>query len=614
MFVVFPLIAALLLILIFQVSEHSWRRAVLDAAIIWGVLVAGLTEVLSSFQALTWGWIGGLWGCIVIGLAFLLWSRLRHGTLGQPLPTLHSPFLTGLLAGIAIIIGTTGFIALVAPPNTWDSLTYHMSRVMHWVQDRSVEHYPTHIQRQLHHTPWTEFAILHLQLLSGNDRFANSVQWFAMLGSVAGVSLIAKQLGADVRGQIFSAVIAATIPMGILQASSTQTDWALSFWLICCVHYGLRLIQTGIGGSLDQNVFGVAAGLGLALLTKPTGYIYALPFMLWFLVVVFRSGARKAWPAILVCVAVTLSLNAGHYGRNIGLYGSPMGPMEADLPKGRYTNDAVTFSLFASNLLRNLALHAQTPSAALNASMEKGVRLVHAELGVSVDDPRTTFSESRFRLLPPLYDEDGDGNLLHLALILAAMLLILGFKPLRKTIGALPYMLSLAAAFVLFCLLLKWQPYNSRLHLPWFVLWSPLIGLCLAWNPRHRLVGVVLVLALAASTPWLLFNNHRPLIGHSSLFTANRTSLYFVMQPDSEGLFKQTSQEIDLIHCSSVGLDSGGNAPEYLLWITLQQTRTNARIEHVSVKNPSAFLFAREPFRSFVPCRTIVLEESPINY
>src|SRR5262249_2538151 len=149
----------------------------------------------------------------------LLWSRLRHGTLGRLAPTISSPLLNGLLAGVVIIAATTGFIALVAPPNTWDSLTYHMSRVMHWAQNRSVSHYPTHIQRQLHHTPWAEFAILHLQLLSGNDRFANTVQWFAMLGSVTGVSLIAKQVGADARGQIFSAVIAATIPMGILQAS-----------------------------------------------------------------------------------------------------------------------------------------------------------------------------------------------------------------------------------------------------------------------------------------------------------------------------------------------------------------------------------------------------------
>ena len=36
-------------------------------------------------------------------------------------------------------------------------------------------------------------------------------------------------------GQILSAVICATIPMGILEGSSTQTDYTTSFWLVCFV-------------------------------------------------------------------------------------------------------------------------------------------------------------------------------------------------------------------------------------------------------------------------------------------------------------------------------------------------------------------------------------------
>lgn len=96
-------------------------------------------------------------------------------------------------------------------------MTYHMSRVVHWIQNRSIAHYPTHITRQLHQSPWTEYAILHFQILSGSDRFANLIQWFSMVGATLGVSLIAKQMGADLRGQFFAAVFSITIPMGILQ-------------------------------------------------------------------------------------------------------------------------------------------------------------------------------------------------------------------------------------------------------------------------------------------------------------------------------------------------------------------------------------------------------------
>jgi len=83
--------------------------------------------------------------------------------------------------------------------------------------------------RQLFNPPWAEFAMLHLALLGGDERWANGVQWFSMLGSLAGVSLIAKHLGAAARGQLFSALFCATIPMGILQAAGTQNDYVTAF-------------------------------------------------------------------------------------------------------------------------------------------------------------------------------------------------------------------------------------------------------------------------------------------------------------------------------------------------------------------------------------------------
>jgi hypothetical protein len=67
--------------------------------------------------------------------------------------------------------------------------------------------------------PLAEYAIMHFNLLWGSDRFVNFVEFFAMLGSIVGTSLIARQLGAGRRGQALAAIIAATIPEGVLEAS-----------------------------------------------------------------------------------------------------------------------------------------------------------------------------------------------------------------------------------------------------------------------------------------------------------------------------------------------------------------------------------------------------------
>lgn len=55
--------------------------------------------------------------------------------------------------------------------------------------------------------PWAEYAMLTLLALSGGNWLDNLVQWFAMVGSVIGVSLIAKLLGANSRCQLLAGLM-----------------------------------------------------------------------------------------------------------------------------------------------------------------------------------------------------------------------------------------------------------------------------------------------------------------------------------------------------------------------------------------------------------------------
>jgi hypothetical protein len=272
MLVILPFTAWLFLFLLFYRS-HCWRSSILLAAIAWGTIVTAVVETLSLFTAVTFGWVLLAWIAINLTLVALC-LKLKIAKAARLDFSVQIPLhLILLLAGIVFIVITVGIIAIVAPPNTWDSMAYHMARVAHWIQNQTVAHYPTNYLPQLTQSPWTEFAILHLQILSGGDRFANLVQWFSMIGSLVGVSLIARELGASLSGQIFSAVFAATLPMGILQASSTKNDYAVGFWLVCLAYF----ILVAIGSKkIIKNSLPIGASLGLALLTKGTAYLYAL--------------------------------------------------------------------------------------------------------------------------------------------------------------------------------------------------------------------------------------------------------------------------------------------------------------------------------------------------
>ena len=95
------------------------------------------------------------------------WTAFVQGVAGLP------KFDVGLLVGISIIIALVGTVALLSPPNTWDVMTYHLPRIVHWLQNRSVAFYPTHEPRQLFMPPWAEFAVLHFHALFGDDRLDN---------------------------------------------------------------------------------------------------------------------------------------------------------------------------------------------------------------------------------------------------------------------------------------------------------------------------------------------------------------------------------------------------------------------------------------------------------
>src|SRR6202000_1628637 len=103
-----------------------------------------------------------------------------------------------LPAGILL---ATAVIAYFAAPNNWDSMTYHLSRLMHWTQDKTVASFPTANLRQIDSPPGSSYAAIQFYILSDSDRWVNFIQWFSALGSMIGASLIAARLQAKAEAQ-----------------------------------------------------------------------------------------------------------------------------------------------------------------------------------------------------------------------------------------------------------------------------------------------------------------------------------------------------------------------------------------------------------------------------
>ena len=513
-----------------------------------------------------------------------------------------------LLLSVGLIVIAIALIAIVAPPNNWDSMNYHMTRVVHWIQNQSVAHYPTSYTPQLYQNPWSEFAILHWQILSGVDYFANLVQLFSMVGCIVGNSLIAQQLGADLRGQVFTAVVSATIPMGILQASSTQNDYILAFWVVCLAYYVIKTVQHGKQTTWDIYLL-LAGSLGLAILTKGTAYFYIFPFLVWLTLSQIRYLRWQVWkPAVIVAI-IAICINISHWLRNYNLFGSPLGE------PNDYKNEILGINVLISNILRNIALHIGTPIGIINAINHKIIQIIHTFIGIADNDPRTTFLTKNF-FVPGTWstfgftgNENSAGNFLHILLIFTCIIIFIFKKEFRRQSQVTVYLITVLGTFVVFCYLVKWQPWHSRLHLSWFVLTSPFIGLLLSQLNRKKLINYLAVFLILSSLPWVFLNRYRPLIGSNNIFQASRIEQYFINRPH---LFQPHSQAVEFLktkQCDDIGLAFENDAWEYPFWIMLQENQGRKfHLQHINVTNKSAIKENLYPYIDFEPCGVIYIK------
>lgn len=601
-----PAAAFLLLFLLFQASEPGAGRAsaVLRAATAWGVALAALTEGLSLAGALGRGPIVAAWGLTVAGLGAVWWRR------GRPVIRAERPRLgrgaPWLLLPVALILLGTLLSAALGWPNQWDSMVYHLSRVDHWLQNRSVAFYPTHVIRQLFNPPGAEYVILHLRALGGDDRWSNAPQWLAMAGSLAGAAAIAGRLGAGSRGRLFAVVVAATIPMGILQASGTQNDYVAAFWLVC-------MADAVLSPPSRARTLQLGAAMGLALLAKGTALLFAPALLLALPELTGGPWARRLRLGGSAAL-LALALNGGHWARNTAVFGWPLGPRgsgSADGVRDKLTNDAAGPRVVASNLIRNLTLHLGTPIPRLNRALETATLRTHAALGIAVDDPRTTrlYSDTRFAVRGEPADPDRTGNPVHLLLALSAAAIVAATASRRSPL-LLRYTIALAAAALLFCLVLKWQPWHSRLQLPLFVLSAPLVAA--AWEASARVPGAAAFVLGALALPPLLLNRLAPLAGKHTVFDTPRANQYF----QSFGGHPSARQRdylaaLDLLAergCGRIGLLLGWDDWEHPLWTLrprLDQGQTGRRrLAHVGVSNATAGL--RTPGPELTPCALVV--------
>jgi len=604
-------------------ERNPWQGDFLIATALTGGLLVIIIEILSAFRLINQVWITLIWGMIAI---LIIIRGVQTGRIKWGLRKLWNGFSSWqtryyvLLIILGLICILLFAVAVISPTNNVDSLLYHMPRVMQWAQNHSLEHFPVQKQLQNKNPYWAEVAILNFRMLSGNDNLANTVQWFAYIASIIAVTGIVALNHGGKNAQWFAAFVAASIPMAILQATSTQNDLvSASFWVITLAYFVAVSTKRELAW---VELFVLSLSLGLGMLTKGTFFPFGAVLLLWFFLTRFKTvGIQRTTIDGVIIGVIVIIINTPFWGRNLISYGTPYGgrssiltpalntegitpsgdpTIDSNEDLGNPTNEDVQESISEENLFAKIFSGVQIQSLKL-------VRMI----AMNFVSPFSFFNEAYFDFLrgtptifPPEYvhamewvawnHEDTAGSPMHIVAIFIALIVSLIVWIRSKATEALHLAMVLIGGYLLLSIVgASGNVLAIRYQLSFFILGAALIGTLSAKVDRRILSVGIFVFTLYA-IPYLLFNNMRPVIGRTPwptriqrVFTADPEDILFAINPGIQDEYRFVTDVIQTSGCKNVGLVIYKGNLEYTFWWLLNAPQSGIRIQHVGVRDGS---------------------------
>ena len=522
---IFICLFLLVIVLLNKDFSSSLKETIICSTLGFCGILTFFTEAISALKLLNATSVILFWFLFLLVILFILLKDRRKtlDVIRKQKNTISSiyhkfKYYEKLLVWVIIVfVLLLLFQGIVYPPNNWDSLTYHMSRIIYWIGNESVSHFPTHILRHLYQPPFAEYFIMNVNLINGNDYLSNSVQWTFLMLSIVSIWAVLDFFKINWSYKLLATFLLITIPSVELQSSTTKNDIVCGFFVITSLYFALKCYYDI---KLKNFIFlGLAIGLGM--MTKGTTYIFLTPIL--FLFAIFMAIKLVKNITILKygigMIAIILLLNVGHFYRNYKIDKNVLNidKWEAET----YPNSEMNAKLLTSNFLKNVGLHVGYP---LQTHYDAWIKKIHRKNNIDINNPATNF------LATPYYGpkefetaEDLVPNAVHLPLIMFSffILFFIGIFKIKDNKKELLLLFVLFAQILLFVGYLKWQPWHTRLHIPIFMLSVVVI---IITGSRLKLF-MILILYCIPSLNYnfcfnFVYNNIRPIITNTS-YTKN---------------------------------------------------------------------------------------------
>jgi len=564
-------ITAAALLFVIDLASFTWlarrgrrRPLPLDMAVGFGLLVAWQAVVvtaLSPFEAvssvslavasvippvavllLARGGTDGVPAVVIRGARSLWWAARSYGWVGA------------LLMPLAILLG---LVAAAYAPSNWDSMTYHLARVAHWIQHGSVAPYETGIHRQSLYPPGAEYVLLLLQATADSDRLANGLQFVSWLIVAGSAAPLARLAGAPRAVASWAGPIVASAPMLVLQATSTQNDLVAAVLVLAAVAASLPFLHRRPRPTLADALV-LATIITAAFLVKASAIVCAAPLLVVCTVGVART--IRSWPPRRTVAGL---LGAAVVALGIG------GPQVARMARADSRSVALT-APYVFPLLGEWGARTESLRVALVRHLPSSPDILPDVMG-------------RPAALPTFH-EDLTVNPVQAGFALAGIVLaVLGWKripPRARWAGVM-----VLSAWWLFQVTFRPNDWVSRLETPLFALLPATMGGWWIVRPhlvRQAVLGVIGALALVIGVAAAIHNAPRPAL--RALHMHEAVDDYYSNRRSQRPMHDAALGAAEKSGCRRIGLLIGEDSFDYpLTWRAMQR---GIEVRHVSGPDP----------------------------
>jgi hypothetical protein len=459
---------------------------------------------------------------LLAGAGWVWWRTGAPRPPRPPLSWLRGEWIVlALAAVVAAGVLYELFVVLTTPPNTWDSLAYHLPRAVEWFQRHAVTYIPgAPTERMNAFQPNAEILILYVMALAHNDLLVELPQWVAGVAVLFAVYGIARRAGAERPAAAFAGLLTLTLTEFALESVTTQNDLVAAAFVATCAYFVLGARPA------DTMLAGIA--LGAALGTKLTAAL-ALPALV--LIALVAGGLGRVARLALASAVAFLAIGFYGYGLNLVETGKLLG----DAPEATTLQPDRTFGGTISTVARigfdTIDLSGYTPQRSRLEPIERFGKWTFDRLHIPVNPPESTLTRFQFSVNTASEEDNsyfGPLGWLLLVPLCAGVLVLAALRRVRPIwamlAASLPlYVLGVALAY-------RYNLWIGRFMLTAAALAMPVVALLYRW----RLVAGVLA-GVGAITLYLAHahNDTKPTgrDGRSPVWTLTRAEAIAVRLP-----------------------------------------------------------------------------------